>query len=294
MLELPTNDPTNPIKLADWLEISSVLSLDSDASHGDLESALRIASFDGITDSEEVERKVLDVFDELEQRESAAAHAYPFSLESGVLKLKSEWKNYPAYIFCLFLSYFGVKETRETPKLFEGISCQAAKNYIKGDAVGFGSPRKDLPASFSDAITQLSRLLGEGGFFCGEPTLSRKDDTLDVVAWVDFIDKRPSKIILFGQCAAGENWDEKLADLQPDAFWRQWMAESLVSPTPIKSFFIPHRIDKEKWNFIARKAGVMFERCRVAYWAHEGELNFSRHIEWIQQQIVLQKSHEVL
>jgi hypothetical protein len=288
MLELPTNDPTNPIKLADWLEISSVLSPDSDASRGNLESALRIASFDGIIDSDDIERKVLDVFNELEQRESAAAHAYPFIMECGVLKLKSEWKNFPAYVFCLFLSYFGLRETREAPKLFESISCQAAKKYLNGNAVSFGFPRTESPPNFSDAVTQLCRDIGEGGQFHDQPSLARKDDTLDVVAWVDFVDKRPSKIIMFGQCAAGENWDKKLADLQPDVFWRQWMMESLVSPAPVKSFFLPHRIEDEKWELIARKAGIVFERCRIAYWAHEGELNYSPHIKWIQR-IIQQK-----
>lgn len=290
MLELPNNDPTNPIKLADWLEISSVLSPDSDASRGDLESALRIAAFDGIIDNDDIERKVLDVFNELEQRESAAVHAYPFSVDNGVVQLKSEWKNYPAYIFCLFLSYFGLNETREGPKLFESISCQAAKKYISGHAVGFGFPRTELPHKFSDAVTKLCALIGEGGQFLERPVLDRKDDALDVVAWVDFIDQMPSKILMFGQCAAGDNWGDKLAELQPDAFCGQWMIESLVSPLPIKSFFIPHRIEREKWDFVARKAGIVFERCRIAYWAHEGELNFVRHIEWVQQ-IILQNAN---
>jgi len=282
MLELPTNDPTNPIKLADWLEIISILSPDCDASRGNLESALRIASFDGIIDSDDIERKVLDVFNELEQRESAAAHAYPFNIESGVLRLKSAWTNYPAYVFCLFLSYFGLSETRIAPKLFESISCQAAKRYINGYAVGFGFPRTQLPSSFSNAVTQLCKLIGEGGQFLDQPSLGSKDDTLDLVAWVEFIDKLPSKILMFGQCAAGDNWGDKLADLQPSVFWDQWMA---------KSFFIPHRVETDKWNFICRKAGIVFERCRLAYWAHEGELNFSQHIKWVQQKIVQQKAN---
>jgi hypothetical protein len=286
MLELPAVDPTNPLKLADWLEISSILSMDSDSSRGDLESALRIASFDGITDSEEIERKVLDVFDELEQREMAAAYAYPFNIEGGILKLKSAWTNYPAYIFCLFLSYFGLSETRVAPKLFESVSCQAAKGYLNGNAVSFGSPRTELPSNFPSAVTKLCRLIGEGGQFLEQPSLYRKDDTLDLVAWVDFIDKLPSKVFMFGQCAAGDNWGDKLAELQPDAFWKQWMMESLVSPIPIKSFFIPHRIESNRWNFISRKAGIVFERCRIAYWAHDGELNFARHVKWVQQIIL--------
>ncbi|MBI4732021.1 MAG: hypothetical protein HY781_07845 [Chloroflexi bacterium] len=291
MLELPTNDPTNPIKLADWLEISSVMSPDCDSSRGDLESALRIASFDGILDSEDVERKILDVFNELEQRENAAAHAYPFDIESGMLRQKSTWMDYPAYVFCLFLSYYGFSGTREAPKLFESISCHAAKKYLNGNAVSFGFPRTELPSSFSDAVTKICELIGEGGKYLDQPPLGRKDDTLDLVAWVDFIDKLPSKILMFGQCAAGDNWGDKLAELQPSVFWDQWMAESLVSPAPIRSFFIPHRIETDKWDLVCRKAGIVFERCRLAYWAHEGGLNYSQHIKWVQQKIVQQKAN---
>jgi len=281
MLELPTTDPTNPIKLADWLEISSILSPDSDASRGDLESALRVAAFNEVLDSEDIERKVLEVFTELEQRENAAAHAYPFGIDGLVLKLKSEWENYPAYTFCLFLSYFGVKETRETPKLFEGISCQAAKKYLNGEGKGFGSPRTDLPASFSDAVTEVCKLIGEGGQFLEQLSHRKKDDTLDVVVWADFLDQLPSKVVMFGQCAAGDNWEEKLAELQPAVFCDQWMAKSLVSPAPIRSFFIPHRLERDKWDLVCRKAGIVFERCRIAYWAHEGGFNYAHHIEWI-------------
>lgn len=299
MLALPTNDPINPLKLADWLELNAIFSPDGDASSGDLEGILRVASFDGIIDDDDIERKVLDVFSELEQRKDAATLAYPFDVGSGAIKLKSGWEDYPAYTFCLFLSYYGVygvTGTRDAPKLFEDISCQAIRNYIKGDAAGFGSPRKGLPSGFSDAVTYLARnLLQEGGGYRNQPTLSRKDDTLDLVAWADFVDKSPSKLIIFGQCAAGENWGDKLTELQPDAFWNQWMAEPLVSPTPIKSFFIPHRIktNDDSWKLFGRKAGIIFERCRIAYWAHRGELNYSQHINWVQQ-IILQEARRVL
>jgi len=288
MLELPSNDPTNPIKLADWLEISSVLSPDSDASRGDLESALRIASYYEISDSEEVERKILDVFHEIEQREIAAAHAYPFSVEGGIIKPKSSWVDYPVYTFCLFLSYFGPRESRDASKLFESISCEAAKNYIRGQSVGFGFPRTELPSGFSGAVTALCKIIGEGGQFQKQPVLDRKDDGLDVVAWADFVDKMPSKLLLFGQCAAGEDWDEKLSELQAERFCRQWM-DSLVSPWPVRSFFIPHRVESNRWDYVARSAGIMFERCRLAYWAHGGDIDYAQYIDWVQQ-IVLQKA----
>ena len=280
MLELPTNDPTNSIKLADWLELYAMISGDSDSSRGDLEGALRVASFTEISDNEAIERKILEVFYELEERASSAGIGYPFQLDGGLLRLKSSWKDYPVYSFCLSLSYFGLTKTQNGPSLFEKISCYAAKKYLNGNAIGFGFPRTELPPGFSEAINELCNLIGEGRGFFEQPMLDKKDDKLDLVAWVDFIDKLPSKLIMFGQCAAGNNWEEKLAELQPDAFWNQWMREGPVSPL-VRSFFIPHRIERDKWNFTGRNAGIVFDRCRIAYWAHQIDQDFSQYTKWV-------------
>ena len=64
MLELP-DDPTNPLKLADWLELTAMLSGDGNASRGDLERVLRRASLYETSDDYLIERKALEVFYEL-------------------------------------------------------------------------------------------------------------------------------------------------------------------------------------------------------------------------------------
>jgi hypothetical protein len=38
---------------------------------------------------------------------------------------------------------------------------------------------------------------------------------------------------------------------------------------PLRSFFIPYRIVNEKWDYYARYAGILFDRCRVSYWAYK-------------------------
>ncbi|OGO43817.1 MAG: hypothetical protein A2Z04_02155 [Chloroflexi bacterium RBG_16_57_9] len=226
----------------------------------------------------------LEAFEEVEQRKKAAGEAYPFELNyRGVLQLKSSWEDFPVYSFCLGLSYFGLTETNIAPKLFEQVSCQAAKGYLKGNVIGFGWPRKELPSSFPGAIAELCRFIGEGGGYRQQSSLGRKDDTLDLVAWKDFTDKWPSKVLMFGQCAAGQNWEEKLGELNPEAFWDQWMQYSLVSPRPIKSFFIPHRVERGKWEFFARKGGLLFERCRIAFWAHQEKVDYYSHVAWIRE-----------
>lgn len=284
MFELP-EDPTNPLNLADWLEINALLAPDRNSSRGDLERGLRRAALSEMEDDDAIERMILDTFGELEERLKSADNAYPFDLDNqGVVTCKSDPHHFPEYVFCLCLSYFGSKEVRSNlnpRKLFEQISCFAAKMYLQGNVIGFGAPRQDMPTSFSEAVDKLCQLIGEGGGFGGRPTLNRKDDALDLVAWKDFNDRRSSKLLMFGQCASGKNWEEKVAELNPKAFWGHWVLGSFVSPEPLRSFFIPHRIDSEKWDFTARKAGLLFDRCRIAFWARQENADYSSHIAWV-------------
>jgi hypothetical protein len=280
MLELP-DDPVNPLKLADWLEIYAILAPDRNSSRGDLERVLHRAALFELDDDEAIERMILDAFEEVEQRDRAASVAYPFDLNyRGILQLKSSWEDFPVYIFCLCLSYFPLRETNKAPKLFEKVSCLAAKSYLQGHSVGFGWPRTELSSSFPDAITELCNLMGEGAGYRQQSPLDRKDDTLDLVAWKDFTDKRSSKVLMFGQCAAGQHWEGKLGELQADTFCKQWMQFTPIHP-PIRSFFIPHRVDRGEWDFLARKAGILFDRCRIAFWAHHEKVDYSNYVEWI-------------
>jgi hypothetical protein len=118
-------------------------------------------------------------------------------------------------------------------------------------------------------INDLAKKLGEGEGFKKQSTFSAKDSKLDLVAWKSFQDGRPSQIILFGQCAAGDNWTNKLTELIPEDFWDQWMARAKVS-SPLRSVFMPHRVyDHERWDKHARSARLLFDRCRVVAHAHQ-------------------------
>jgi hypothetical protein len=84
-------------------------------------------------------------------------------------------------------------------------------------------------------------------------------------------DKLPGKLILFGQCAGGEYWENKTFEMQPDKFWANWMLDSQISPL-VRTFYVPHRINCEEldyWTITVRDAGILFDRCRVAYWAFQ-------------------------
>jgi hypothetical protein len=268
-IEFPES-PFRTEELADWLELTAVEAADDNASAGDLERELNRL---GHADPHDL---LGSVFLEVERREKAAGKdGYPFDRKDSSIELKAEAKNFPAYIFCLALSYRQWRARKSPPQnpwcLFEELACYSAKKYIGGDALIFGTSSREgrkAKGRFQAMINDLAKRLGEGECFRPQRTFSAKDSQLDLVAWKGFPDSRPSQIILFGQCAAGANWTSKLNELIPEDFWDQWMNRGKVS-TPLRSVFVPHRIfDHDRWENHARSARLLFDRCRVVAFAH--------------------------
>lgn len=308
----------DPIQLADWVEFIALLSDDGGASSGDLESALkRTGTFDADDPDDEetanhtndalIELKVDEVFDELEDRARAAMEAYPFEVSRAEVKYKGSIEDFVPYIFCLCLSRFGDGSKRVVTnvdddgdpseaeptfprRLFEHLSTIAAANYLGGDAVRFGWPRRGMSKSFSAALNELSSShLREGGGHNSGPVLGSKDRKVDVVAWKDFPDEKTSKLVILGQCATNQNddWQPKKTELITSAFWGNWMKTAAVSQL-IRAFFIPHRVPLIEWDMHAREAGLFFDRCRIAHFASMGNDSSRTHdpgdwglcIEW--------------
>jgi hypothetical protein len=291
MLPLPL-PATDALRLADWLEIYALISADENSSRGDLERALVRGSIYERNADVRIEEKCLQVFFELEQRVAATQTAYPFVIDGTTLSVKPDRRLFASYLFCLGLSYFGWTPRRNAPinprDLFEDISCIAAGQYIQGNVLRFGARGRASATSFRAAIDQLCQRVGEGIGFKEQATLARKDDKVDLVAWKELgPDRRSSKLVLFGQCASGADWDGKVSELQPKAFWDQWTSDGAISEH-IKSFYIPHRIQAKKWDFYARKAGVVFDRCRIAYWSwqnNDAVLADPRYLEWFETKL---------
>ena len=267
------SESTSIIKLADWLELMALQSPDENSSKGDLESALTTAS---LMSKEGIETKVLSVFAELQSRSRASGPAYPFAINGAVLQFRGDRTEYSSYLFCLALSYFGWSTKRHWEinvdpwLLFEELCAIAAAQFIGGRVHRFGTSRirTTNTSVFKAAIDQLCIDLGEGVKFKPQPPRWKKDDKVDLVAWKEFKDKKTSKLIMFGQCAAGDNFKDKLSDLDPVAFWKKWMSGSSVSPH-LKSFYIPHRVHELDWDNMAIDCGIIFDRCRVCNWAFQ-------------------------
>lgn len=198
VLSAPTADG---ISLADWLEICALISTDRNSSLGDLERLLNRFSILQTGDGS-LETKLPEVAFELQRRLQAAADAYPFNFDGVRLELKGTAEQYPSYVFCLCVSTFkweNKKGAKAFPaRMFEHLSSFAAKNFLQGDSIRFAAPREDgFPSEFRVAIDELCRRVGEGAGMKAKKLKAGQDDTLDVVAWRDFPDKRPGKLLLF-------------------------------------------------------------------------------------------------
>jgi hypothetical protein len=231
----------------------------------------------GIPKAEEetdAEKFADDAFAELEDRSEDCVGCYPFAIKDSVLQTKEDLTPHWAYIFCLLLSYRGADrgEVGKRPtQLFEEVAAVAARRYVSGESIRFGFPRRVLPSNFIEAIKEVCGKLGEGEGPRQRPSSRHaKDAQLDIIAWRPFPDQRKAKLILFGQCAAGGNWEEKLSELQPANFIKSYLLESLAVD-PLRCFFTPFRLRHDDWYEKAVQGGILFDRCRIAHFAYEQE-----------------------
>lgn len=196
-------------------------------------------------------------------------NAYPFAIGKDGLSFRKCAS--PAYQFQLLASFNipsrgnTCTDAPPTHKLFEELSAAAAGQYL-GDnktSIVFGFPRSSLPNGFRDAVNCLAKLLGEGEACRDREGLQHaKDDKLDIVAWREFSDRKASKLILFGQCAIGHNWNHKVNELQPEK-WCKRNFVRLPAVNPIPAFFVP-RILSERDAEEAGIGQILLDRCRIS------------------------------
>lgn len=297
-----------PGELADWLEMEALRAADRNSSTQDLASALRRTGsgeeveierpFESPTDSvddrggETIEPIAEAAFEEIEDRSVACAGRYPFHLNGSLLQGTTRVRD-SLYVFLLLLSRYGKDagpEGLNVPQLFEEVAELAIGNCLGGprnevSTYQFGFPRRLNPAGFRAALDDLCQRMGEGGSSKNRPTRKdQKDASLDLIAWRPFPDRRRGLVMAWGQCATGADWREKLTDLQPEDWASAWMAER-PAVVPLRSFFVPHRVDREHWDVSAIAGGVLFDRCRIAAFGNslskhirEGIRAYSRHV----------------
>ena len=277
LLKFPENT-NNSLDCADWMELAALVSPEGRCSIAAVERNLkRLSAYDASTTMQQnskVESACGEILGEVKRRALAADSAYPFAVESTGILTRGDVRKFAPYVFCLCLSWFGWQQRRGNKtfprRMFEDLSKYAAQAFVGGKALRFGAPRTELPKSFKEALTHLAVAIGEGQARHIQGQVNAQDDTLDLVAWRDFPDGAEGKLILLGQCASGANWESKKRELDQVAFFNDWFSDqppSLNGGMRV-GFFIPCRVAKKKWIPTTRRSGIIFDRCRIAYWSH--------------------------
>ena len=280
-IPLPDDDE-NPCKLADWLEINSLINPFRPVSYEKLRSDLT-----SLKTPEKLQDIVSQTSTELDNRSRHLKDAYPFSINATLLRVKdSKLQTFNwAYVFCLIISFIGLEigqnklkiwKIKEMSFQFEEICALAAKNYLgnmecDSEVLHFGYPRllwHENLRPFKKALEHLREQINDGRIR-GTSRQRAKDGGLDVVAWNHFPDRRAGKLLLLGQCAASQDkYAEKMHEV------KQFLENDIeIQSQRMLAFFIPHALNIEfeehaqQWMEINSNAGILFDRCRISFFA---------------------------
>lgn len=273
---MPVNSPLptdSRSRLADWLEVMSMATARGVATRSDVLGLYDLLGDDGHSveqdeeTGEKLETEILEdaralaadsVLEELEYRLRILGDYYPFRIETRGQNWRIIHEMQPidpetipartCYTFCLLTSAIrdrciggtGIGPIeRALANHFQAIASEAAAGLLGGEVVSFGWPRPSGTA-FLPALHDVARRLRSGTALNERPLWSNgrdKDAGIDVIAWRDFPDARPGKIVLLGQVASGNNWTEKSVKSDTHHFF-SWFSKR---PTEhfIPAIFIP-------------------------------------------------------
>ena len=302
---------------ADWLELLALSRPSGVSSSQDLNEAadilfdpasedLAASAYDDLDIlNVETEAAIDAVFNEIGFRVDCLGENYPFDVTFSDRRLRMERvkaakdqsivMSHNIYTTCLLMSCvrFGLLDARgagvpEDPHIgnhFQLLATAAAAGYIGGDAYLFGHPRSD-DTSMLEAVRKLSELVRAGVPVQSRPSgvsKSAKDGGIDIVAWRDHVDSRPSKSIMFGQCASGKNWPGKSVEGYVKEL-RHYFGR-FISEHWLPAIFVPFQIYAEKENahvllsesdreayYLTKESsmGVIIDRVRLVHWASAG------------------------
>lgn len=263
----------DPVRVADWAELQILYSGGTGIA---LEAMRTEVDVEGLLDDSDIpdmqmlphelsERLVSEAAREIQRREQSSADGYPFRISHGRLELRPGTWRWNPYTFCLLVSDREHYVSGDiSVRMFEHLATMALKSYLEGEAVRFGEPRDTMPDDINQAIDQLAIMTGDQRIAGIYPVrLTDQDFGLDVAAWKNFADGETSKVMVYMQCATGENWQSKRGepDLTIGGTWNKIIA---WTTPPLKALAIPYVVlPGELWDRAA--AGLLLlDRIRIA------------------------------
>jgi hypothetical protein len=221
----------------------------------------------------QIDSAVGRVQEEIERRIEILGDSYPFELSGNEIKYKPSSTG--VYEFCLATSC-APNITRgkfvKLPRVFERLATLIVQRYMgcHTQSLHTGWPRDpDVGRSFRQVMNKLNEMSGEW-IWSTHPDLpddppDNKDEGLDFVVWKNSLDSRVGKIFILGQCACGDDWDQKLNDLNLARLGKWFHPLSYVPP--VRAFATPHFLSDGNLINAQREAGVVYDRPRITLMA---------------------------
>lgn len=270
-MQLGANEK-DPVRIVDWAELQILYSGDSKFN---LESLKSEADMEGLeTEEDEPDMAAFpneqnspllwQTVAEITRRTAHGGDGYPFRVNGEVLELKPRIPRLTPYAFCLMVcdrDYW--YEGDPSSRMFEHIALNALIAYLQGDGFRFGAPRDASEQAIKIALLQLSERTGDPLISVFPVKNTDKDLGLDLVAWKNFVDQRASKVLVYMQCATGNNWYSKRGDLDLSigGVWNQILG---WTTPPIKGMAIPYVIPSGiEWQR-ATPGMLLMDRLRIA------------------------------
>ena len=224
----------------------------------------------GVPEEEKIPQVVGEAYHEIERRKEACRDGYPFVIDEHGYTLhanpKAENHKHIIYKYLLLATRLNMNTNHkhaniDGTNLFEELASEAAREYFgaRAESIVFGTA---AGSNFPGKVNDLCKRIKVGDRYYKRGNASPRDGKLDVVAWKHFADRLPEKLVAFGQCKTGTNYERDLTQLQPDVFCNNW----LLSPpalTPMRMFFVAEAVSRLGWDSVSSKAGLLFDRCRI-------------------------------
>jgi hypothetical protein len=264
LVVLVTNNPTSSVNLVSLL-INQGFNIPNVTTSSDGE----IGTYDSeLNDAQEAWGN--EIFDIIDQRYTLYNEKYPFTLENGLLSIKDSLSDkQEVYLFLLIassLKYFPVLSSILTSD-FEKVSKKVLKSFLPNKAIvkSLGTD-SDL---VGNAQTKIRFLANEMNINTREHEIHQispqnsKEEGLDIVGWIPFLDNNPNLVCFLAQCACGREWDTKQY-IETGRYTNFFDFEKL---DPIHTLFIPHALSNHSGQFHQSKDIIkpilVFERFRI-------------------------------
>ena len=214
--------------------------------------------------NEKSQQLVAEAVREIDRRAAHGGRGYPFRRQGNRVELRPGMHRWTPYAFCLMVcdrDYW--IEGDRSPRMFEHIALNALQSYLEGSAMRFGAPRDAPEQQIRVALELLAERTGDKLLSIYPVRSSDKDLGLDVVGWKDFADGATGKVLVYMQCATGENWPGKRGDLDLGvaSVWNQTIG---WTTPPVKAMAIPYVVPPgDDWQR-ATAGLLLMDRLRIS------------------------------